>query len=89
MQIGRSIDTLLKSTRNGEEGDIDMIEIKPKIDPLSTEGMMMYFAECLQNYCKHRQGLNACKNCVFYKKDYGCKIGEFNPEFWKLGDITK
>lgn len=60
-----------------------MIEIRPKTDLISTEGLMMYFAECLQKFCKDKQGAVACKNCLFNKK-HGCCLS--NPEEWKLGE---
>ena len=61
-----------------------MIEIRPKVDPISTEGLMMYFAECLKNFCKQKQGTRGCKECCFFREGYGCQISDFEPEKWRI-----
>ena len=59
-----------------------MIEIRPKVDPISTESLMMYFAECLKKFCIEQ---SACRDCIFYDKNCGCKLSGVTPaEEWSV-----
>lgn len=59
-----------------------MIEIRPKIEEISTESLMLFFAECLKKYCSEKRGTRACMNCPFHKKGCGCKLTAFTPDEW-------
>lgn len=61
-----------------------MLEIRPKVEEITTENLMLYFAECIKKYCSEREGTFACKDCPFYKENYGCKIASSNPEEWSV-----
>lgn len=61
-----------------------MIELRPKAEEISTENLMMFFAECLQKYCSERKGANACNNCPFMNKFGGCSISNCLPEDWSV-----
>ena len=61
-----------------------MIEIRPKTEEISTESLMLFFAECLKKYCSERKGTNACVGCPLYKKDFGCKASTGFPENWSV-----
>lgn len=61
-----------------------MIEIRPKTEEISTESLMLFFAECLKKYCSERKGTRACIHCPLYKKECGCKLTAFTPDEWSV-----
>lgn len=61
-----------------------MIEIRPKTEEISTESLMLFFAECLKKYCSDRKGTKACVGCPFSSKYGGCMIANTLPENWSV-----
>ena len=66
-------------------GNKTKIWIRPKVEEVSTESLMMFFAECLKKYCSDRQGVNACEGCPLHQKNVGCRLGGQIPEEWRVG----